>query len=173
MAVSAVLAVVEPYSSGIGGGGFCLLHRASDKHDVMLDGREKAPLAAHRDMYLDDQGDIINTIQYDDVGIILRVTPFISNDGLVEMIIAPEISSISEETVILTGTAEAPVINKRSAETVVVTSHGQTVVIGGLIFATTLTLLLTPVCLMIAARISARIKNRKQRKREARTVQTV
>ena len=48
-----------------------------------------------------------------------------------------------------------------------------TVVSGGLIFATTLTLLLTPVCLMIAARISARIKDRMQRKRDARTVQTV
>ena len=48
-----------------------------------------------------------------------------------------------------------------------------TVVSGGLIFATTLTLLLTPVCLMIAARISARLKDRKQRKREARTAQTV
>jgi len=48
-----------------------------------------------------------------------------------------------------------------------------TVVSGGLIFATTLTLMLTPVCLMIAARISERLKNRKQRKREARTVQTV
>jgi len=77
-------------------------------------------------------GAIVNTIQYDDVGIILRVTPFISDDGLVEMIVAPEISSIGEVTVPVSGTVSAPVINKRSAETVVVTSHGQTVVIGGL-----------------------------------------
>ncbi len=77
-------------------------------------------------------GAVINTIQYDDVGIILRVTPFISEDGLVEMIVAPEISSIGEVTVPVSGTVSAPVINKRSAETVVVTAHGQTVVIGGL-----------------------------------------
>ena len=77
-------------------------------------------------------GAIVNTIQYDEVGIILRVTPFISDEGLVEMIVAPEISSIGELTVPISGTVSAPVINKRSAETVVVTSHGQTVVIGGL-----------------------------------------
>lgn len=56
--VSAVLAVVEPYSSGMGGGGFWLLHRSSDNHQVMIDGREKAPLAAHRDMYLDGNGQV-------------------------------------------------------------------------------------------------------------------
>ena len=39
VAVSAVLAVVEPYSSGIGGGGFWLLHRASDGFETMVDGR--------------------------------------------------------------------------------------------------------------------------------------
>lgn len=54
--VSAVLAVVEPASSGIGGGGFWLLHRASDGLQVMVDGRETAPLAAHADMYLDRNG---------------------------------------------------------------------------------------------------------------------
>jgi len=80
----------------------------------------------------DTLGNIINTVQYDDVGIILRVTPFISEDGLVEMIVAPEISSVGEQTVPISGSADAPVINKRSAETVVVTAHGQTVVIGGL-----------------------------------------
>jgi len=57
--VSAVLAVVEPYSSGFGGGGFWLLHRASDNKQVMIDGREKAPLAAHRDMYLDENKKVI------------------------------------------------------------------------------------------------------------------
>ncbi len=59
VAVTAALAVVEPYSSGLGGGGFWLLHRASDGHEVMLDGRETAPAAAHRDMYLDRQGNVI------------------------------------------------------------------------------------------------------------------
>jgi gamma-glutamyltranspeptidase/glutathione hydrolase len=57
--VAAVLAVVEPYSSGMGGGGFWLLHRASDGFEVMLDGRERAPLAAHRDLYLDDSGEVV------------------------------------------------------------------------------------------------------------------
>ncbi|QKK03101.1 MAG: gamma-glutamyltransferase [Pseudomonadota bacterium] len=56
VAVSAALAVVEPESSGIGGGGFWLLYRAADEHAVMVDGRETAPGQAHADMYLDDAG---------------------------------------------------------------------------------------------------------------------
>ncbi|CAD7853923.1 MAG: Gamma-glutamyltranspeptidase (EC 2.3.2.2) @ Glutathione hydrolase (EC 3.4.19.13) [Olavius algarvensis Gamma 1 endosymbiont] len=56
VAVSAALAVVEPYSSGLGGGGFWLLHRAADGRERMLDGRERAPLAARPDMYLDANG---------------------------------------------------------------------------------------------------------------------
>jgi len=59
VAVSAALAVVEPYGSGVGGGGFWLLHRERDGFDVMVDGREKAPLAAHRSMYLDDDGNVV------------------------------------------------------------------------------------------------------------------
>ncbi|GMQ88750.1 MAG: gamma-glutamyltransferase [Gammaproteobacteria bacterium] len=65
VAVSAALAVVEPYSSGIGGGGFWLLHRASDGKQVMVDGRERAPLAAHRDMYLDKQGSVVSGLSMD------------------------------------------------------------------------------------------------------------
>jgi gamma-glutamyltranspeptidase/glutathione hydrolase len=65
VAVSAVLAVVEPYSSGLGGGGFWLLHRASDGFEIMVDGRERAPLAAHRDLYLDDQGKVIPRLSID------------------------------------------------------------------------------------------------------------
>jgi len=59
IAVTAALAVVEPAGSGLGGGGFWLLHRESDGFQTMLDGRERAPLAAHRDMYLDENGDVI------------------------------------------------------------------------------------------------------------------
>ncbi|MDH5480086.1 MAG: gamma-glutamyltransferase, partial [Nitrosomonas sp.] len=54
VAVSAVLAVVEPYASGLGGGGFWLLHRAEDRRDIMIDGRETAPGKASSTMYLDE-----------------------------------------------------------------------------------------------------------------------
>ncbi|MFP5349749.1 MAG: gamma-glutamyltransferase [Gammaproteobacteria bacterium] len=57
IAVTATLAVVEPYSSGLGGGGFFLLHRARDGFETMIDARERAPLAAHADMYLDSNGE--------------------------------------------------------------------------------------------------------------------
>ncbi len=58
VAVSATLAVVEPTSTGLGGGGFWLLHRAEDSFETMIDGREKAPAAAFTDMYLDEQGEV-------------------------------------------------------------------------------------------------------------------
>ncbi|MBT5927094.1 MAG: hypothetical protein HOH33_10790 [Verrucomicrobia bacterium] len=77
-------------------------------------------------------GQQVNTVVYRDIGIILRVTPFITQDGMVEMIVAPEISTISDETVTISAGVEAPVFAKRAAETVVVTPHGKTVIIGGL-----------------------------------------
>jgi len=60
IAVSAILAVVEPYSSGLGGGGFWLLHDAKTQTDIMLDGRETAPEKASAAMYLDQQGNVIS-----------------------------------------------------------------------------------------------------------------
>lgn len=56
IAVSATLGLVEPESSGLGGGGFLLLHVAKDGRDVFVDARERAPLAATRDMFLDAAG---------------------------------------------------------------------------------------------------------------------
>lgn len=59
VAITAALAVVEPYSSGLGGGGFWLLHQQQLNRDIMLDGREKAPAKAHPEMYLDAQEDYL------------------------------------------------------------------------------------------------------------------
>lgn len=56
VAVSAALSVVEPRGSGMGGGGFYLLHRASDGKQIFLDAREVAPAAATRDMFLGEDG---------------------------------------------------------------------------------------------------------------------
>ena len=81
----------------------------------------------------DQTNTTINTVQYQDIGIILRVTPFITQEGLVEMIVSPEISSLSATTVPISNTVSSPVIDKRSADTVVVTPSDKTIVIGGLI----------------------------------------
>ena len=60
IAVSSTIAVVEPTGSGIGGGGFWLLHRASDGLETFVDGRETAPQAAHERMYLGPDGQAID-----------------------------------------------------------------------------------------------------------------
>lgn len=56
VAIAATLAVVEPGGSGLGGGGFWLLHRARDGRDVLIDARERAPGAAHANFFLDAAG---------------------------------------------------------------------------------------------------------------------
>jgi gamma-glutamyltranspeptidase/glutathione hydrolase len=58
VAVASTLSVVEPQSSGIGGGGLFLLHRASDGKDVMIDARERAPASTDAKLYLDAQGNL-------------------------------------------------------------------------------------------------------------------
>ncbi len=58
VAVSSTLAVVEPISSGLGGGGFFLLHDARTGKDVMLDARETAPESATPEQFLDKKGDL-------------------------------------------------------------------------------------------------------------------
>ena len=55
IATAFALAVVYPEAGNIGGGGFIVAHLA-DGSNVALDFREKAPLAATHDMYLDAQG---------------------------------------------------------------------------------------------------------------------
>ncbi|MBS0556615.1 MAG: gamma-glutamyltransferase [Proteobacteria bacterium] len=56
IAVASTLSVVESQKSGIGGGGFFLLHRASDGKNVMLDARETAPAAVKESQYLKSDG---------------------------------------------------------------------------------------------------------------------
>ncbi|NQY87736.1 MAG: gamma-glutamyltransferase [Colwellia sp.] len=52
-----VLAVTLPEAGNIGGGGFMLVHK--DEQDDFIDYREKAPITASRDMYLDQKGEVI------------------------------------------------------------------------------------------------------------------
>ncbi|HEY1787469.1 MAG TPA: hypothetical protein VGJ73_04905 [Verrucomicrobiae bacterium] len=75
----------------------------------------------------------INNVTYTPVGLQVNVTPFISPDNLVEMIVTPEDSEVDPNlTEPIGGGVNAPVIDTRQADTVVITPDGQTVVIGGM-----------------------------------------
>src|SRR6185503_4750897 len=81
----------------------------------------------------DTFGNAVNSVTYQPVGIILHVTPFITGDGLVQMIVQPSTSAIDPSTSIpISAGVSAPVIDVRSADTVVITPDGQTIVIAGL-----------------------------------------
>lgn len=64
IAVQFALAVVYPIAGNIGGGGF-MVYRTNEGALFSLDYREKAPAAASRDMYLDDQGNVIANLSLD------------------------------------------------------------------------------------------------------------
>lgn len=71
IAVQFALAVVYPIAGNIGGGGFMLI-RQPDGSAFALDYRERAPLAATRDMYLDSLGEVIpesSTLGHRSVGV--------------------------------------------------------------------------------------------------------
>ena len=70
-ATEMALAVVYPYAGNLGGGGF-MVYRLADGKTGALDYREKAPLAAHEMMYLDENGNIIkdmSTVGVHSVGV--------------------------------------------------------------------------------------------------------
>src|SRR5712691_3238408 len=69
--VGLALAVTWPPAGNIGGGGFMMIRRANGETEI-IDYRERAPLAASRDMYLDKKGDVIkgaSTVGYRAVGV--------------------------------------------------------------------------------------------------------
>ncbi|OBX03959.1 gamma-glutamyltranspeptidase [Gallibacterium genomosp. 3] len=60
VAVGFALAVVLPNAGNIGGGGFMVLHDAKTGEDFAIDFREVAPLKAHKDLYLDEKGNVVD-----------------------------------------------------------------------------------------------------------------
>lgn len=72
VAVGMALAVTLPKAGNIGGGGFMLVHLAEEKKTVAINFREMAPAKAHRDMYLDENGEVDNQkarFSYHSVGV--------------------------------------------------------------------------------------------------------
>ena len=102
----------------------------SDNQPAQITVGQKVPFITNSRMT--DTGQTINTIQYQDIGIILNVTPHINPAGLVILDVTPEISALTGTTVPISETVNAPVFAKRSATSRVAIQDGQTIVIGGL-----------------------------------------
>jgi general secretion pathway protein D len=83
---------------------------------------------------LDSAGNPINTFDYRDVGVKLKVKPYINKDGLVYLTLYQEVTKVTEATV-GSGVAQqpAPTTLKRSTKTTVGVKDSQTIVISGLI----------------------------------------
>ncbi len=73
---------------------------------------------------------VVNSIQYENTGVILKVTPRVNTGGLVTMDISQEVSEVSTTT---TSTLNTPTISERLIGTSVAIHDGQTVALGGLI----------------------------------------
>ena len=78
-------------------------------------------------------------VNFEDVGIKLKVLPMINEDGKISMVLDPEISEKFDDFTlqVVEGTAtipyNVPIIDRRTASTKVVVGSGQTLIIGGLI----------------------------------------
>ncbi|MFC4349139.1 gamma-glutamyltransferase [Kordiimonas lipolytica] len=65
VATGFALAVTHPQAGNLGGGGFMMIYLRAEDRVIALDYREMAPAAAHRDMFLDENGDVDdNLVQY-------------------------------------------------------------------------------------------------------------
>jgi type II secretory pathway component GspD/PulD (secretin) len=104
---------------------------ASDNQLATINVGQKVPFITNS--RITENGTTINTIEYQNVGIILTVTPRINPDGFVKLEVKPEISSIASSSVTISETTKAIVINQRSAETTVSVQDGHTIILGGLI----------------------------------------
>ena len=88
------------------------------------------------DNRFDSYGNQIASYEYQDVGVILTVTPRIGPDGTVKMEVSPEVSQLTSSGVEVSANISIPIISRRTAETTVSVQSGQSVLIGGLISTT-------------------------------------
>jgi general secretion pathway protein D len=88
-----------------------------------------------RNSRIDENGNVINTVEYEEIGIILRVTPHVNADGDVRLEVEPEVSEVApdSESVQISPGVNSPTFLNTSAVTTVTVRNNQTVIIGGLI----------------------------------------
>ncbi|MDP5052155.1 MAG: gamma-glutamyltransferase, partial [Congregibacter sp.] len=78
VAIESVLSLVEPQSSGLGGGGFMVYYHAANQSIEVYDGRETAPLGADSDMFLQDDGTVYGYLEAKNSGLSIGVPGMVS-----------------------------------------------------------------------------------------------
>jgi general secretion pathway protein D len=73
---------------------------------------------------------LINTVEYRDTGVILRVSPRVNSNGLITLDIVQEVSDVTKTT---TSNIDAPTIQQRRVQSTVTVQDGETIALGGLI----------------------------------------
>jgi type II secretory pathway component GspD/PulD (secretin) len=147
--VANALASAGGFGSAISGNKFNFLFRALESEDrlhvlsrpqILTADNQQAQITVGQQVPLVNgssviglTGNSVNTFAYTNVGVSLTVTPTISPDGFVKMIVAPQITQLTADTVAVSPGLNAPIINERSATTSVSVQSGQSILIGGLI----------------------------------------
>lgn len=102
-----------------------------DNHTAELKvGREVPVVTQQQQSTEGGNANLVNTVQFRDTGVLLKVTPRISSDGTINMEIEQEVSSVV--TSIKSGEL-TPTFSKRSVKSTIVAQSGETIVLGGLI----------------------------------------
>ncbi len=103
---------------------------ASDNQQASISVGQQVPIVT--DVRVTDTGQLIATPTYQQVGIILNVTPHINPEGLVILDVAPEISQLTNSNIQIAPGVQSPIFNQRTAQSRVGIRNGETIVIGGL-----------------------------------------
>jgi general secretion pathway protein D len=110
----------------------------STPHLLTLDNKEAEIIVAENVPFITSQSrdstnlaNVINTVEREDVGIILRITPRINESDFVSLDIYQESSALQAQSILLTNEV-GPTTTKRSAKTSVLVKNMETVVIGGM-----------------------------------------
>ena len=103
----------------------------ADNVEANINIGERIPIIT--DTQYNSLGNPISTYAYQDVGVMLTVTPRISPDGTVKMDVNPEVSQLTSNEIQISRDVSIPIIAQRTANTTVSVQSGESVLIGGLI----------------------------------------
>jgi general secretion pathway protein D len=102
-----------------------------NNHTASLQVGDQVPVATQSSVSTDNPGaPIVNSIEYRDTGVILKVTPRVNDSGLVLLDIAQEVSDVASTS---TSNIDSPTIQQRKVSSSVAVADGRTIALGGLI----------------------------------------